>query len=299
MNIQTKIIPALLLAICVSGSCLGGGEEQGGGEYRFYDLCRQNLELAREGRLAEDAFTLVQYTTSGLVLEWEQDWRLAELLSDIYYEAGHMALAQRYAFEASVFAKGDYNPQMLRRLIQTNIIYGAYPVAEKYIAALEGDRKYGKWAAAQRLFLGNDEAVAADPEYGAKRKCIPEEDFLSSATGIEDLEHVIDANPEHHNSIEYLGVYYLLACDFDSFTALLEKYYGTAALPRLPRSFAEAVCLMSEINYGYLRKYGVDGAIYKRYCAFADRLGAGLGLSMEKYSDTYWYYVMKMNSQEQ
>ena len=294
MNRFFFIISIMLLLLC---SCRE--EEKDSGEYRFYDICRQNLELAREGRLAEDAFTKVQYTTSGLVLEWEQDWRLAELLSDIYYEAGHMALAQRYAFEASAFAKGDYNPSMLRRLIQTNIIYGAYAVAEKYIATLEGDRKYGKWAAAQRRFLGNDEAVAADPEYGAKRKCIPQEDFLSSTIGIEDLERVIDANPEHHNSIEYLGVYYLLACDFESFTALLEKYYGTAALPRLPRSFAEAVCLMSEMNYGYLRKYGVDGAIYKRYCAFADRLGAGLGLSMEKYSDTYWYYVMTMNSQEQ
>ena len=281
------VIVSFILLLC---SCTG---EKKDGEYRYYDLCVQNLNLAREGRLAEDAFTCVQYTSAGLILEWEQDWRLAELLSDIYYEAGHIALAQRYAFEASVFAEGEHHTAMLKRLIQTNIIYGAYPVAEKYINALERD----SWASEQRRFLGNDAAVASDAEYGAKRKCIPQEDFLSHTIGIEDLEYVIDSNPEHRNSIEYLGVYYLLDCNFEAFGALVDKYYGTDALPALPRSFAEAVCIMSQINYGYWKKFNIDYSIYKRYLAFANRLGTGL--SMEKFSDTYWYYVMMMNTQAQ
>ena len=284
-------IMSLMALLC---SCREGGTDGG---YRFYDLCRQNLELARQGRLAEDAFTCVQYTSAGLVLEWEQDWRLAELLSDIYYEAGHIALAQRYAFEASVFAEGERYSALLRRLIQTNIIYGAYPVAQKYINALEGDKEYGGWAAEQRRFLWDDAAVAADPEYGMKRKCIPEEDFLARTIGIEDLEYVIDANPEHRGSVEYLGVYYLLDCDFESFAAFVEKYYGSAALPTLPRSFAEAVCIMSADNPGYWKKFGVDYSVFKHYRAFVTRLGTGL--SMEKFSDTYWYYVMMMNTQAQ
>ena len=286
-----KKLFAIMSAVLLLGAC-GGGEEAAG--LRYYDLCLQNLELARQGRLAEDAFTLAQYTSAGLVLEWEEDYRLAELLTDIYYEAGHIALAQRYAFEASVFAEGEYNPAMLRRLVQTNIIYGAYPVAEKYIIALEDGSEYAGWASGQRRFLGNDAAVDSDPEYGAKRKCIPAEDFLASNIGIEDLEYVIDSNPGHRCSIEYLGVYYLLDCDFPSFAALVEKYYGTPALPSLPRSFAEAVCIMSENNPGYWKRFGVDRAVYKRYRAFATRVGTGL--SMEEFKDSYWFYVMMMNS---
>ena len=289
-TIHATTIVLFLLLLC---SCRGEEEQR----LSYYDLCRQNVNLAREGRLADDAFTCVQHTSAGLVLEWEQDYRLARLLSDIYYEAGHMALSQRYAFEANVYAEGRYMPDMLSRLIQTNIIYGAYAVAEKYITELEGDREYGAWARGQRRFLRDDAAVEADPEYGAKRRCIPERDFLASTIGIEDLEYVIDANPEHKNSVDYLGVYYLLDCDFERFGAFVEKYYATKALPALPRSFAEAVCIMSEDNPGYWKRFGVDPALYRRYRDFVNRLSTGL--SMEKFNDTFWYYVMMMNRQAQ
>ena len=286
----TTIVLSLLLLFC---SC----RQKETQPLNYYDLCRQNLELAREGRLAEDAFTCVQHSSAGLVLEWERDWRLAKLLSDIYYEAGHMALAQRYAFEANVYAEGRYMPDMLKRLIQTNIIYGAYPVAEKYITELESDRECGAWARDQRRFLRDDAAVEADPEYGAKRRCIPEQDFLAATIGIEDLGYVIDANPEHHKSMDYLGVYYLLDCDFERFGALVERYYGTPALPTMPRSFAEAVCMMSEDNPGYWKRFGVEPAVYRRYRDFVTRLSTGL--SMSKFDDTFWYYVMMMNRQAQ
>lgn len=262
----------------------------------YFDLCKRNLELAEEGRLAEDAFCNVQKGSSGLVLDWEQDPRIAELLAEIYYTAGHIALSQRYAFEANVCAEKEYNPAMLKRLVTTNIIYGEYPVAKKYISLLEKDSRFGEWAKEQKRFLWDDAAVEADPEYGMKRRCIPAEDFLASPVGIEDMEHIIDANPDHRASMDYLGVYYLLDCDFERFGDLVEKYYGTPALPELPRSFAEAVCMMSENNPGYWRRFGVDPGVFKNWKDFVSRLSAGV--SMDRFKDTFWYYVMKMNQEQ-
>lgn len=48
---------------------------------------------------------------------------------------------------------GYGNPRMLKRLVQTNLIYGAYPVAEKYIRILENTFYYKDWAKSQRKFL--------------------------------------------------------------------------------------------------------------------------------------------------
>lgn len=285
---------SLLTVLSLAGflfSC--SGDRSTGGPVTYYDLCVQNLELAREGKLAEEAFFHPQHSSSGLILEWDRDPKIAALVSGIYYASGHIALAQRYAFEANVCAEGEYDPEMVRLLVSTNLIYGSYPVAKKYISLLEKDRKYASWAKEQRRFLWNDAAVEDDPEYGAKRRCIPEDDFLSNLFGLEDLEYVIDANPSHHNSMDYLGVYYLLDCNFESFGALVEKYYGTPALPVLPRSFAEAVCIMSENNPGYWKKFNVDPKVFRRYRDFVNRLSTGL--PMDKFKDTFWYYVMMMN----
>ena len=183
---------------------------------------------------------------------------------------------------------------MLQILVKTNIIYGQYAVASKYIRELERHREYASWATSQRRFLNDDAAVVSDPEYGMKRKCIPADDFLAESIGIEDMDKIIDANPEHRSSVEYLGVYYLLDCDFDNFRSFLDKYYGTPALPSLPRSFAEAVCMMSEAERGYWKRFDVDPAMYRRFCDFAKRLSTGL--SMDRFKDTFWYYVMMMNT---
>ena len=218
------------------------------------------------------------------------------LLSDIYWSMGHIAYAQRMAFETSVLDDRDCNPAMMRRLIETNLVYGAYDVARKYIILLEQDSKTRQMARSYRRFLDNNEAVDADPVLGPKRRCIPSQDFISLVRGIdEDLKDIIRANPSYHNAIEILGVYYLLDCEMDKFKEMLDEFYGTEALPALPSSFAEAACMLSELDRGYWKTVGVDPALYNRYRDFTKRLGTGL--TMDKFSDTFWYYIMRVNSQ--
>lgn len=264
---------------------------------QYMDIWNVNRALALTGRLADDAFKYMQNGPEGLLPEWRRGAQESEMLSDIYYAAGHIALAQRMAFEADVCTEGGHDLRMIKRLVQTNIIFGAWAVAEKYIGFLEREGGVWKeWAAAQRRFLRNDNAVDSDPEYGPLRRCIPEENFISSWRGIEeDLKDIIRTNPDHSGAIQVLGTYYLLQCDFDTFHSFIDEYYGTAALPSLPESFAEAACMMSEMDRGWWRRVGVSSAKHQEFSDFAKRIGSGL--SVEKYRGTYWYYVMRANEQ--
>lgn len=295
------IISLFVMLSCsgpTSGEMAASGDWEGiiresgesGGRMRIIDVCFQNLALAETGRLADEAFRFTQSGASGILPDWDWDTVTGMLLSDLYYSMGHIALAQKLAFEANVCSTKAYEPAAIRRLVQTNIIYGAWEVAEKYISLLEKDRKYSSWATAQRRFLGDERAVLDDSEYGPRKKCIPAEDFVTgSKASDEDLKIIIRTNPEYGKTIEYLGVKYLAECDFENFKSLIDEFYGTPALQELPVSFAEAACMLSELEPGYWKKAGVDSGVYRKFRDFNSRLEAGLPL--DRYSETYWYYV--------
>lgn len=255
----------------------------------FLDIARLNLALAETGQLADRAFAYKQVGPGGLVPEWGQKPEAGALLSDIFFSMGHIALSQRYAFET--FEQGDprFESGMLARLVQTNLIYGNRKVAEKYLSRLEQEKNWKVWVRNQRMFMDEDPVLAF------KRGCLPPDDFLSETRGLdEDLKDIVRANPGHKSTIEYLGVLYLLECDFDGFRGMLDEFLGTEALPALPVSFSEAVCMMSELEPGYWKEAGCDEGIYRRFIDFKKRLEAGR--SLDRYSHTYWYYVMKVNS---
>lgn len=262
-------------------------------EVNVLELAELNLALAETGRLADEVFKYTQVGSEGIIPDWNRDVQPGKIACDVFYSMGLVAISQRMAFETNVAAEADYLPEMLLRLVQTNLINGSYPVAEKYIRVLEND---GYDCSLYKPFLYNDAAVDRDPELGPRRRCIPTKDHIALENGIdEDLKDIIRANPSYHKAIEYLGVIYLLDTDMEKFRAMLDEFYGTEALPSLPVSFAEAACMLSELDRGYWKTVGVDPAVYKRYSEFKKRLGTGL--SMEKHNDTFWYYIMRVNNQ--
>lgn len=255
------------------------------------EIWQQNLALARKGVLAEDAFCLDQTGRYGLLPDWDKTENLAVDLANIYYEAGYIALAQRMAFEADVCRLDGHNADMIRLLVKTNLIYGEWAVAEKYIVFLEKDGQYRRWAKSQRRFLHDIEAVEADAEYGLKRRCLPS-DFPASYSGIVfDLGEIAKANPDHLNTLEYLGLCSLLVGDMpslDEFATFVRHYYGPDSGRKLPRSFAEACCILSSQYKNFSKKMGVPKELVKSYNEFQKRKDSGE--SVEEFKDTYWYY---------
>lgn len=265
-----------------------------GGDYlRLVEL---NLALLHTGRLVDDAFSYTQAGYEGMVPSWNQNLHSGRLLSDIYFAVGHVALAQRMAFESSLLSEYDYDPAMLRRLVQTNLIYGAYPVARKYLRILSSDSSSALFCEHYSAIV-SDEDVSADSLLGPLRLCIPAQDFICPVNNLEDdLRQIIEANPSYTKTLDFLGMLYLMDCNTEGFRSFLDDYYGSEMLPSLHGAFAEAACIMSELEPGYWRKVGISRSLYDEYRDFRSRLESGL--SLEKYKGTFWYYIMKVNTHE-
>ena len=262
--------------------------------------CCLNVALAERGELAERMFSFNQQGVQSLYIPWNRVSHVSVLLSDIYFSMGHMAMAQRMAFEANESKPNANGPRMVKRLVQTNLIYGAYPAAEKYISMLEQTRYYREWASEHRRFLWNDEEIANDSLLNNKRKCILQSNMLAELQGLNiDLEIIGSQNPAHQASIQYAGAFYLLSKELFAFQELVDKFYATDVLPELPKSFQEAVIILYEQEPDNWEHYAISESVIQRFNEFRRQIQANRsypaalpGLLEKNFGDTYWYYYL-------
>lgn len=262
-------------------------------------MCYLNRALAEKGQLAERMFLYDQRGIDGLLLKWNKTFSISVLLSDLYFTIGNIAIAQEMAFEANISAMGGGNPRMLKRLVETNLIYGEYKIAEKYIDLLEKTVYYKQWAGEKRRFLYNDEAVMQDTLLGEKRRGLLSDSYLANSHGVDkDLINMATHYPANRNPIEYLGGLLLLSKDLEGFKTLLETYYGTDVLPVLPHGFQEAVIILAENRPEEWVKYGVGKSVIDRFGQYrktilANKHNQALHQLMARdYGNTYWFYFM-------
>lgn len=274
-------------------------EECKGKLTNFLYMCHLNMALANKGELSDKMFNFDQRGPQGLLVQWNKSENISCMLSDIYFTMGATASSQEMAFEGYVSAMEDGNPRMLKRLVQTNLIYGTYPVAEKYISILEKTYAYRDWAQSQRKYLYNDEVVESDPILGTRRRMLPDRNSLAMIKGLAgDLALFLEKGPANSAALQYLGAMYLLAKDLEGFKALLEKYYGTEFLPVLPVHFQEAVIVMSEKEPDYWKRFNASETIVARFTDYkkqvlANRNNSAIaGLLNRSYGNTYWFYFM-------
>ena len=274
-------------------------EECKGKLTNFLYMCHLNMALANKGELSDKMFNFDQRGPQGLLVQWNKSENISCMLSDIYFTMGATASSQEMAFEGYVSAMEDGNPRMLKRLVQTNLIYGTYPVAEKYISILEKTYAYRAWAQSQRKYLYNDEVVESDPILGTRRRMLPDRNSLAMIKGLAgDLALFLEKGPANSAALQYLGAMYLLAKDLEGFKALVEKYYGTEFLPVLPVHFQEAVIVMSEKEPDYWKRFNVSETIVARFTDYkkqvlANRNNSAIaGLLNRSYGNTYWFYFM-------
>lgn len=274
-------------------------EECKGKLTNFLYMCHLNMALANKGELSDKMFNFDQRGPQGSLVQWNKSENISCMLSDIYFTMGATASSQEMAFEGYVSAMEDGNLRMLKRLVQTNLIYGTYPVAEKYISILEKTYAYRDWAQSQRKYLYNDEVVESDPILGTRRRMLPDRNSLAMIKGLAgDLALFLEKGPANSAALQYLGAMYLLAKDLEGFKALVEKYYGTEFLPVLPVHFQEAVIVMSEKEPDYWKRFNVSETIVARFTDYkkqvlANRNNSAIaGLLNRSYGNTYWFYFM-------
>jgi hypothetical protein len=266
----------------------------------YLHLCYVNMALAQKGELANNMFAYDQRGLDGLLVNKNQMGFVYGLLNDIYFTMNAVALSQQMAFDAYVCSPGEGSPDVLKRLIQTNLIYGAYPVAEKYICILEETFYYSDWAKAHRRFLYHDDEIEKDPLLGGKRKALMQTNALHASDGLDMLLlQAAETNPSDKRPIEYAGAVYLLTKRLDLFQKMIETYYGTEVLPVLPVSFQEAVIILSEQDKDYWRRFDISETVMKRFAEYKKVVvdhkknsNALPGLMRRTYGNTYWFYFM-------
>jgi hypothetical protein len=260
-----------------------------------------NMALANLNMFGDRLFYFEQKGLYGLYPQWNSTANIAVLLSDIHFTTGNVAKAQQMAFEANI----NYNnssPRLIKRLIQTNIVFGAYPVAEKYISKLEKTLYYRKWATHHRKFLYNDKAVDGDTRLGSLRKSILREDHLYSlGSHEEELQKMAENNPANRLPVQYLVATCLINKDMQSFKYHIDRYYGTTVLPALPLSFREAVIILYESDNTKWDDYLIDRNTISRFAGFKKAVLANKsnknisGIIKRDYGNTYWYYYLFQN----
>ena len=208
--------------------------------------CFKNMAMAQKGILADKGLYHKQLGNKALWIDWDQSSTVSTLLSDLYYAMGHIALSQRYAFEGVIASEWEVNPYLFLRLIQTNLIFGHYEIAEKYIRHLE-DTRYQEQAQAYRKFLNNDALLEQDKELGGKRKGLSGEKGLSEMQGLtHDLLQIAFANPENRIVLEYVGMYILFEKNIPLFKMFIENFYEAPGLKPMPTHFQEAIVFAYE-----------------------------------------------------
>lgn len=260
-----------------------------------------NLALSQEGKLLTRLLDLQPRDPQTLLVGGEKTELVAELtvlLSDIYYRMGIIASAQDKAFDSSIGVRYG-SPAMLKLLVKTNLIYGAYPVAEKYISVLERTWGYGKWATSMRRFLYDDEAVEQDPELGMKRRDLPATDAFSLQDGVyADLVHILETNPKDMAARDYAVAHLLLSRDRESANRFVERFYGTDALKSVPQILQEAMIVFNENDMDFCRKHGVTEETLTRYDEFKrqfiafQRTKRNPAALKAGFGKTYWYYFL-------
>lgn len=273
-------------------------EECQGKLNNYLYLCHLNMALANKGMLGDWMFHFDQKNLKGLMVQFTKQENICCLLSDIYFTMGATALSQEMAFEGYM-GSVDGSPRMLKRLVQTNLVYGEYPVAEKYISQLEHTFAYRDWAQSQRKYLYNDETVENDPVLGVRRRMLPAQSSLAEINGtLPDLEKIVVKGPAHSAALQYMGAIYLLAKNLDGFKGFLDKYYGTAVMPTLPLHYQEAILFLSEKEKGYEKRFDISEEVVKRFADYKQLVlskrdkKALSRLLYSPYGNTYWFYLM-------
>ncbi|MEN8211558.1 MAG: DUF6057 family protein [Thermodesulfobacteriota bacterium] len=260
-------------------------------------ICYQNLALAQKGVLADKLFYLSQRGVEGLEIEQKDIGGLAPLLSDIRFFLGDIASSQRYAFEGNIFTH-EGSGRLMKRLVQTNLIYGEYPVAEKYIHYLENTFFYRKWANQQRRFLFNDSLCIADHLIRGKRKFLPPESRKVVIKDIlEESGVLFGQNPQNKAAEQYMFAGYLLAKDIRGFKNMFSKYKIGKMAAELPDAYQQALLVYYEDQPGQWAKAGISEINIRQFKQYKITLNNNqkhphLEKMMKKYfGSTYWFFL--------
>ena len=258
-----------------------------------------NMALAEKGELGNLAFNYSPRGINALMVDANSTGSIRMLASDVNYMVGCVAEAQQHAFEAQVTFPTSLGIQTMKRLVKTNLIFGHYAVAEKYLNLIAKTTFHKEWANRYKMFLYNDAAVETDSELGEKRKSLSKQNRFSMFYGWQlELDDILVANPKNEKAMTYLGLSFLLNKDMEGFRHFLDKYYGTESLQQLPVVFQQGVIALFQQEKDKWENYHLSPQVVNLYSQYRDlyfknqRQPNLKNIMARSFGYTFWYYLM-------
>lgn len=231
--------------------------------------CYLNLALAQKGVLADSLFHYPQCPPLGLVINWEGSRMQSDLLSDVFWLQGNVALSQKMAFDAMYFNDYFLHPRLLLRLIETNLVFGEYGVAEKYIRLCEQSYHYADKATEYRKYLPQEGKETEGPLM-EMRKCLPENEDAILSNFYKEIQLVLSGHPGYKPAMHYLGCKLLLDNNLEVFAYFIENLCDLEQLKPMPLHFQEALLMIYDEEK--CKEYGVTDAVIAKYRDFKDKV---------------------------
>ncbi|MDF9831706.1 DUF6057 family protein [Parabacteroides sp. PF5-6] len=268
-------------------------------KYNNHTINLLNLALAKKGELGNRLFEYDQRGSQTLISDWDSTFPHAIALCEVYYQIGDIGAAQKLAFEGCLSSQYTGNVRLMQRLVETNLIYGAYGVAEKYINILEHTLAYKDWAKEHRRYLYDEEALAQNKTLLAKRKSLVKDGiYVKSGNTPVVFEQLAVNNPANPLPMQYLVSMYLARKDLKNFQRLLETYAKTEVWPTMAISQQEAVIVLNQKNPFFWIQNGVTTKVEKRFRAFDDlmnqsRIRPDFATKMQAdHGASFWHYLV-------
>lgn len=264
-------------------------------------LFQINRAMAHSGQLLSEFFSIPQkFGFNALLLEQHVSHKTLIPTSDIYYDLGYINESRHWMHEA--FTVFNYQPRIMKRLVEANIINGSYLTAEKYLYHLKLSPVSKSWAENQEKLLYKEELIAKDSVYKAKRGGLADADFLSNRhTPWVNLESLNEHSRINKMAFDYLVITYLTKHQLQRLVSVLQQFRHFG-YEQLPKHVQEAVFLyivqnnnnkldmhgfqLEKANYDRFKEYT---QLYLSYQQKGDKLA--LNRLHKEYADTYWYYI--------
>lgn len=258
-----------------------------------------NMALAEKGELGNRAFHFYPRGINSLLVTANSTGSVRMLLSDVNYSVGCIAEAQQHAFEGQVTFSNSLGIQTMKRLVKTNLIFGHYEVAEKYLSLIAKTTFHKEWAKKYMDFLYKDDAVEKDEELGEKRRGLSLHNRFAMFYGWRpELEDIVEVNPENDKALAYLGISYLLSKDLEGFRVFMDKYYGQKDMKDIPMAFQQGKIMLCYQDKQAWENAGFSTQVvkeFKQYLALyaQNRQRPNLKNVMHRsFGHTFWYYLM-------
>ena len=137
-----------------------------------------NLALIISGRGSEMP-KFKQFGTRGLIQPRVRDFISNSASSEVFWRLGMINESLRYAFDTQEsLVNNRKSGRWMSRMAECQMLNKRYDVAEKYLDILSHSLFYRKWAADQRQYLRNEEAIMSNSVYAYLKAVRYKEDFL-------------------------------------------------------------------------------------------------------------------------